>query len=1256
MAIDYTKLLQYGSRASRTPSYDLTPEEEISLTRSLANKTLGGVSAAGNLLDIPGSMVRDVLAWENPLDQLLSPMSPQNRTSGRDLLEQYGMLGRNRKGLDWGDVGGFGVEVALDPFTWLSFGAGAVSRGGKAARAAGIASGDIARMASKKVGREVGKREARMITKLDDVLVANPAKRDAITLALGKGNMEAGKRLLQSEGDKALGSLMGFGLPFKQTTAIGSALGGTGVRAQKFARGVDKLGAAISGSAPYRGIASLFNRKLAGAATRVLQKAAPTLDKNIDQAVAVGRGETNKMFELQRQAGILTPEADANLRHLYETGTVDDLGPAAQALMADPNTTATPELLQKLTGRWDNARESVLVALGEEGAAPSRLRGPVKFFPRAFAKKFADLYKSKGKAAIEGAAGENMSRIDWLRDVPTLYLNRLGKDPSIKKVIDGTPDIPATVLEDIRPGQRGGSVQDVEKAIAEYVEKSGDAIPSQFWTKDEWVQRERLTKELTAQGGLTPEQIAAQVDEAIPGSDRYAKLAKWLSGLTPEHRDANIFGNSTAHDMQRFHNKTAQSLEKSKFASRILANSDDVLVEEPRWLEQAGEIGTAGRGNYVRLAKEPVPHVGSIDPIVKAGDWTDAPYDIGKITGMRNKDGTAIVELLDKSTKVVPLDALTPMRLTGAASITGSRTLQDVFGKLEMKLGNEQSGALKALWKRLNPDKPDNMFTPDERYALAHTRVKSEIADDLTRVKDSFKSPESVDVLGSKVRSATNLWKAFVTGTFRFHSRNTTSAVAQNILADTKSVPFMRMSDSIVRGGIDESGTLAKIPIIQETAAEWVKDGIMNVDPKNLSNEEATNLLRYILRQNDLTGKGQGEIAQTVGATSRASDNSIDDFANEFPGGMQGTGTPVSGKRMLRQLFFREPGTTINPFDIAGVGARTETKFGPAAASRHAGEWVEGVVRIAPFISLLKQGFDPQVAKRMVDHVQISYAAKNYTPFENKLLQLFPFGKFMKGEAKFVAKELTERPGGRLGQTIRATDALRGDQDRPVPPYIAGGLAIPLPSGESGAPRFLGGAGLMHEDPLSFITNPSAAVMELASRMNPLVKAPAEFATGQSFFQRGPMGGRPLEDMDPLVGRLVSNITGDEEAWRGLPTGVEMGLANSPFAPLLTHLRVATDRRKGIGAKAFNLLTGGRITDVSPGAQASLLQEALHREMKDAGGKSFTRVFFSKEDLAAMPPADRAKAVRLNALNKLLATQAKVRSDARKAASSKFLK
>ena len=79
---------------------------------------LNGLSAAGNVLDLPGSSVRDALAFKNPFDQYLTPLHDANRTTGRDLLRSYGMAGQHDS---WGNfAGGLAAEIATDPTNLIS--------------------------------------------------------------------------------------------------------------------------------------------------------------------------------------------------------------------------------------------------------------------------------------------------------------------------------------------------------------------------------------------------------------------------------------------------------------------------------------------------------------------------------------------------------------------------------------------------------------------------------------------------------------------------------------------------------------------------------------------------------------------------------------------------------------------------------------------------------------------------------------------------------------------------------------------------------------------------------------------------------------------------------------------------------------------------------------------------------------------------------------------------------------------------------
>lgn len=102
------------------------------------------LSGVGNLADLPGSMVRDILGGQNPLDQILSPFSFQNRLTGRDLNRRWGLAGEEDTGLN--AAGGMATELATDPLSWLGAGAlfKALRGAGKAASATGAAGRAVA--------------------------------------------------------------------------------------------------------------------------------------------------------------------------------------------------------------------------------------------------------------------------------------------------------------------------------------------------------------------------------------------------------------------------------------------------------------------------------------------------------------------------------------------------------------------------------------------------------------------------------------------------------------------------------------------------------------------------------------------------------------------------------------------------------------------------------------------------------------------------------------------------------------------------------------------------------------------------------------------------------------------------------------------------------------------------------------------------------------------------------------------------------
>lgn len=313
---------------------------------------------------------------------------------------------------------------------------------------------------------------------------------------------------------------------------------------------------------------------------------------------------------------------------------------------------------------------------------------------------------------------------------------------------------------------------------------------------------------------------------------------------------------------------------------------------------------------------------------------------------------------------------------------------------------------------------------------------------------------------------------------------------------------------------------------------------------------------------------------------------------------------------------------------------------------------VEFQNRVSMYLYLKKRGFSPEQAAEVVKEIHFDYSRASMAPFERDFMRrVVPFYVYTRNAMPWTMNQLATYPGGSLAQTIKATARAHKTEDL-APEYISETASVPIKTLPDGSKRYLTGLGLGFEDPTSFMTPSLKQVgLEAISRTNPIIKGPLEYAFGQSAFQKGPFGGRALEDLDPVLGRTLANIgqlTGlrNKDSAVRLPKGelIEHAISNSPISGLMTALRTATDPRKGIPTKAANLLTGLRFTDVSPQAMDMEVQRrASQIERSLLGGRSFTRSFVPKDRQAEYTTKEQAMAAELKELRRLLEERKKQR-------------
>lgn len=363
------------------------------------------------------------------------------------------------------------------------------------------------------------------------------------------------------------------------------------------------------------------------------------------------------------------------------------------------------------------------------------------------------------------------------------------------------------------------------------------------------------------------------------------------------------------------------------------------------------------------------------------------------------------------------------------------------------------------------------------------------------------------------------------------------------------------------------------------------------------------------------------------------------DIASDIPAAMN----PFNIQGM-RRVFTRNP-------KLAGV-PRPKSQFVVDRLANIAGSWSDATTRAAAVIDQMKRGVTFREAFRNAGEKLVSYDPRRFSRFEREIMKrVFPFYSFMSSQVPYVFKELATNPAGGLGRTVRAQ---RLSQDNEyVPSHMRDRAALPLSVTRSGDQNYISSLGLMHEDALA-MANPDLA--DVLGDMNPLFKLPVELATGRSLFMRGPLGGEDLSELDPTVGRIRQGVRerlGISQPSSSRPepfisNSVEHILANSPVSRWLNATRTLLDDRKTPAQRALNLLTGVKVTTVSPEQQQRMLRDEADAILKERGIRPFTRYHLKPEEIDEIEASgDTDTARRLRAVERVRAILDKSRRENR---------
>jgi len=1121
-------------RAART-SRRIPYIEEEALQQSLMRRVGGmGVSAAataGHFLDTPGSRIRGGLA-----DLTGVARTPGERIYGRDLLEGWGVIGRNTPGFDLGDVAGFGLDVVLDPLTYLTGGGAAVGKGGKVLKAMGKFPGKS--LVNPLTGKlTLGKRLARLTETPSTVL-----KRAAEESAKSGGKSAAQmfndfstqfEQLAAKKGydaakimDEPLGGMIGLRVPF---TDIGTTFG-RGPWAQQIAHGLDVAGASARYSRLGRAAAGLFHYPTAGttgiaAQSHVAPAALETLEQTRAQTIGTTLGQSRRLAE----AGLDTADGRAALTRYMEF----------------PNQPVSHPIIKEI---------------GDEIRAANKLQIDRQIRAGLDPKQLDDLYAE-------------------------LSHRELAKERIVAKAADKLP--PALARRDPYT-QTSRTLRDF-KAGTEGIEQA--ALDPMINSTSSLARKDRLAIMEEKYMGLSAAK-KARVDALKQSIDAMDKKVAGGGALTQAEQ--------TLYDLMTAEvEHSTRLMQSAEIATDTIHNlkpgptvySNDPISANAR-ANLYGDVVTQNANNLTRLAGMTVNMTGEYGVI-------DAMRRLGLNATAR--DGTA--------TNLIPQLA---RKIAAGADDVMKDQLAPLIGltKAELKDLDVVEAATQALMRDVaEASKLKTAFNDI-------FRLSRETVDDATRLNNFFVNPESDNELIKATDVVTNMFKTGVTSWFPgFHVRNFFTELWQHFVAGAY--------DPTVARGLRYLKPWQDA--IKMASGKPVKDahllpGLSNLPSvrralatsKEAADIEATKLIAERAVGERLTGAGR--ISEVLGEKGDAAFQ----IGREAVPGVGGFFGDV--KRAVKNRSY-------NPLMNRGVlPSATETgrEFLPTGLGRAAGNMVDTTARLATMIGFMRQGMDISTAAMKSRLAHVDYM--RLTPFERQYMRrLAPFYSWTRGMAPWQFKHLAEYPGGGSAQAIRAATQARSDDY--VPEWVAGGLAVEMSPDAEGNRQYLTGLDLPHEAVMEPMMLGSDALRNTGrgylGMLNPLIKGPLEYFADSSFFRRG----QKLSELDPTLGRTVSNVgemMGYEinprflRSYRGGDLA-EQVLANSPLARVLTTTRGLTDPRKSLGTKAFNFLTGGRVTSVEPQAEERNILNLIEENVRGKPGVGTFSTIYSK-NLADLDP------------------------------------
>lgn len=1286
----------------RETQSDVAPysEDEESLLRSLGRKSLSGLGWIGGSLDkaLGGRAIRavmDMLVGGDadptellsiiPFSDTLGITDPENSVEGRKLLEDTGLLSANREGFSpladpadaLGDILGFGAEVLLDPGSYLSF--GALSRAGQAAKRAGVLPA--------KMGDRVGKTFLDLYTDLgraDDLaprpLLDEPVRQtDKLAQAVKDSGMEwkgprteAGAPGAIYDEDPIAG-LVGVGMPFFKPSFVL----GTGPRAQRVAKAVSAAGEYIKGGRVVKDAEGWRDATTADEAAAAASAGSPSVHEAPSWLSAPAR-TLKGLFDptagdLATHAGQQAHAKYAKMAEADEAAINSQFARGAQEIGAETMLDATraDRLRKHVEGTnavWNqadrNARHAIdSSALANDAAMRSSLHSLRERLVLGDA-PLGDVFRMWNEVGDEAAR-------DLLKETVSRQTGRAVSDPLVEQAAGVLQEslaayrpvlgeLPATAerraadmgLAAMRQAEE--SLRDLGRSPRDFSSQHG----TQYWPR----QMTELDQHTRGFGSSTNEFLPKDSPSSVQRNPLF-DIPGGTSAVNRLETDAATVGMNALqlaeHIRRNYLGMTAERADALRATAEGLGQQIEQASSANR-LAASLPADEAAALQQIRAAASLAGIEGDRLPAF-VQRMQDARRELAELRGQKQSIEETLSKAQSHSRDLAEhlIRNRDPRRVTEQVGLFSNHPLEDMRSKLvgdvraraglestyEMLAGtareaatarpgdvplsqlvrtvtgNDDIGAFYRNITRHNPELPQGV--PLERLF-----VPQEVAGDVARVIRGFQAPEAASQVVDLFDKFTNLFKTGVTTIWPgFHVRNFATGAWMNWVTGAFSHSSYADAWELMQGRVPSG--LRDLPMFKAGP-------LAELDDLAAAQELAAQAFGH-----RVTGGGQvAEVvgkAQGVGAT-RAAVHPSQRAAAQTMAGIPGLApdTPWEAIKDLRHI-----GEGFNPLEVAGVKGDID-RFVPAQTGRRIGKTTEDLNRLAGWIELQKQGYAPAAAAERMRSAHVDY--RQLTPTErNVFRRLIPFYSFTRRMLPEQLREIVQRPGGKVGTTIKASTANERSGEGFTPEYLKGGLAIPVWQGEDGRTTYLTQLDLPHEqfNMLHFGERGLTKTgLDMLGMLNPILKGPMELATGRQFYSD-----RDLRDLDPRSGRILEQL-GLIDNPRDVPLLLEQALMNSPASRLLTTTGNLLDDRKTAGQKAVNLLTGLRLSDVDMEKQKEIEARRMIGDLLRQSGAATVFENISVGDPASLTPEER----QLAALSQSLARRARERKRAESAA------